>query len=125
MNKYFNIKTCPLCQKPLYLKYIDGSESAYRCVETVTATFPTTEPSGVITTTLTHYEVLMRDGMSTVIQTSIFSPYRMETVARSGRTKIFQFPHLTANLIMEIPTLLPDRSPEEMVAKIKVLALFS
>jgi hypothetical protein len=138
MNKYFNIKTCPLCQKPLYSKYISATETVYRCLQMAVGTMQLPADLGqsikdsIVASTYetykveaSHYEVsLDHTGFpSKYMQTSIFPPYCMISVAGTGRTKIFTWPQHSC--IMEIPTLLPDRSPEEMVAKIKVLSLFS
>lgn len=123
MSKYFQIKNCPLCQKPLYAKWIDWCTVSYRC--------PTFAPSPKwnLNLTIPHYEVLLNNSdPPTATQTTIVPPFVMETKSGTGRTQIYKwYQHDTVekNFIMEIPTLLPDRESEKMVKRIEGLILFS
>ena len=128
MSKYFNIKTCPLCQGTLYLQYVDGAKTAYRCLTIVYRCLTIVSPGGDPTIKLTHYEVSVDGGMGKTIRTSIFPPYVMTTEAGTGRTQVHKwYPYALAedNFVMEIPILLPDREPDKMVDRIKMLILFS
>ena len=123
MSKFFNIKTCPLCSRQLYVKYIDGSSVSYLCLETVS---PIDDPNKKVT----HYEVVMEtSGTRSVHQNTIVPPYIMTTQAGTGRTKIYKwYPYLTVEVtgfIMEIPILLPDREPDKMAERIRNLIIFS
>jgi hypothetical protein len=127
MSKFFNIKTCPLCQQTLYLKYIDSNTVAYRCPTMVSTTMEGSADAGVnrLTWTLsvTHYEVSIDSSVSETKQATTVPPYQMITVAGSGRTKIYKWSGMS--LIMETSVLLPDREPEKLAQRIKGLIIFS
>lgn len=127
MSKFFDIKICPLCQAPMYLKYIDGHTVAYRCTTTISTS---TEYScdGKINKLVglyegPHYQVEIDSSISETKQITICPPYRMTTVAGSGRTQIHKIDD--GALIMETSILLPDRDPEKMAKRIKGFIIFS
>jgi hypothetical protein len=134
MSKYFNIKICPLCQKPLYVKYIDGHTVAYRCTTLVREEVPgisyekSNEGEAIKSIDeRPHYEVLIDNGNA--LQTTIAPPYRMTTLAGTGKTRVFKWPVSPikgdTSFIMEIPVLIPDRDADKLASKIKIYILFS
>lgn len=136
--KTFNTKTCPLCQKGLYIKRENSNLISYRCIEMVSFVEERVIDDDAVALKdriykvrheATHYEVMLNDlpGVKSA-QITTLPPYNLVSIEESGRTTINKWPFLrtmTTNFIVEIPTLLPDRSPEKMMEKIKLLILFS
>jgi hypothetical protein len=133
-----------MCQQPLYAKYISSGETSYRCPQMATGSIqlpnysmsvmvsavePKVHTYKIETHTYKietpHYEVALDYTGATpkFTQTSIFLPYCMITIAGSSRTKILTWPRQSD--VMDIPLLLPDREPDKMAERIKLLVLFS
>lgn len=148
MNKYFQIKNCPICSKKLKL-FFDGKLRKYFCEEFYFRhslfdewnKFGYDKNTGKIKEP--HYSVSFEG--YTFTQSTIVPPYWIKTIGGTNRTKIYKFPPkiykysptvltngnispLVADdneLIMEIPAIIPsDYTPEAFVNKIKNLVIF-
>lgn len=124
--KSFNIKSCPICDCQLNVKYVDGHTVLYQC-----STFVNDMPSSVHDETISHlfnvphYVVQVMD--SKIEQRSIIPPYTLITAVGSGRTFIYDNEKKGegTGFIMDVPTILPTNEPEKLAQRIKNLIIFS
>lgn len=136
--KTFDTKTCPLCQKKLYVKRLDYNIISYRCLEMIyqveeiiVDAWASTHKDRVekLRYEAPHYDVIISNlSGEKASQVTTLPPYQMVSKEGSGRTTINKWPFLrgmTTDFIMEIPTLLPDHSPDKMLERVKLLILFS
>lgn len=150
MNKYFQIKNCPVCSKQLKI-FFDGKVRKYYCEQFYFRVGSYDEwnshaydkHSGKIKEP--HYSVSFEGPSFT--QSTIVLPYWIKTIGGTNRTKIYKFPPKerpsssiglfysptgippasdTSDLIMEIPAIIPtDYTPEAFAKKIKNLVIFT
>lgn len=132
--KTFPTKRCPLCNRGLIQKYEYPDKYSFRCSTQASRILICTykddngeERQTERTIGESHYEVLAQFDSSTKkwsgTQTTILPPYIMINVSGTGRTTIAKWD--TRKVILQIPLLLPDKSEEKLLFKLKTYVIFS